>query len=115
MTATDYIARHGHGVGEGDTSGNRPRHAALDPRNGCPACRWEECRCPNLAARLLRDLTNPMPCRRCDDAPESNRTCAACCAELVAAAERDAEARTVMASLRGMFDPMTGRPAGGGW
>ena len=26
-----------------------------------------------------------------------------------------AEARTVMASLRGMFDPMTGMPAGGGW
>ena len=115
MTAIDDIARHGHGVDDEDTSGHLPRHAALDPRDGCPDCRWEECRCPNLAARLLRDLANPMPCRRCDNAPESNRTCAACVAELVAKAERDAEARTVLTSLRGLFDPMTGRPAGGGW
>lgn len=69
---------------------------------------------PRIIEGLLRMLTNTL-CRRCDNAPESNRTCAACCAELVAAAERDAEARTVMTSLRGMFDPMTGRPAGGGW
>ena len=102
---TDYIARHGHGVDDEDTSGHLPRHAALDPRDGCP----------NLAARLLRDLANPMPCRRCDNAPESNRTCAACLGE-IAAAERDADARTVLTSLRGMFDPMTGRYGrGGGW
>ena len=69
---------------------------------------------PQIIEGLVRMLTNQL-CRRCDDAPESNRTCAACCAELVAAAERDADARTVMTSLRGMFDPMTGRPAGGGW
>ena len=67
-----------------------------------------------LTAALNRMLANTL-CRRCDGAPESNRTCAACCAELVALAERDAEARTVMASLHGMFDPMTGRPVGGGW
>ena len=69
-------------------------------------------------SRLIDGLTQMLRnalCRRCDGAPESNRTCAACAAELVAKAERDAEARTVMASLRGMFDPMTGRPARGGW
>lgn len=69
---------------------------------------------PRLIDGLTRMLRNTL-CRRCDGAPESNRTCAACCAELVSAAERDAEAATVMTSLRGMFDPMTGRPAGGGW
>jgi hypothetical protein len=69
---------------------------------------------PRLIDGLTLMLRNTL-CRRCDGVPESNRTCAACAAELVAAAERDAEARTVMTSLRGMFDPMTGRPAGGGW
>ena len=68
---------------------------------------------PRLIDGLTRMLRNTL-CRRCDGAPESNRTCAACAAELAAKAERDAEARTVMTSLRGMFDPMTGRPAGGG-
>lgn len=68
---------------------------------------------PQIIEGLLRMLSNTL-CRRCDNAPESNRTCAACLSE-IAAAERDAEARTVMDSLRGMFDPMTGRPAGGGW
>ena len=67
-----------------------------------------------LTAALNRMLANTL-CRRCDGAPESNRTCAACCAELVAAAERDAGARTALTSLRAMFDPMTGRPVGGGW
>ena len=69
---------------------------------------------PRLIDGLTRMLRNTL-CRRCDGAPESNRTCAACAAELAAKAERDAEARTVMTSLRGLFDPMTGRPAGGGW
>ena len=36
---TDYIARHGHGVDDEDTSGHLPRHVATDPRNGCPDCR----------------------------------------------------------------------------
>ena len=62
---------------------------------------------PRLIDGLTRMLRNTL-CRRCDGAPESNRTCAAC------AAERDAEAATVMTSLRGMFDPMTGC-RGGGW
>jgi len=52
-------------------------------------------------------------CWRCSDG--DGATCDPCLSELVAAAERDAEARTVLTHLRGMFDPMTGRPAGGGW
>ena len=69
---------------------------------------------PRIIEGLLRMLTNTL-CRRCDNAPESNRTCAACLGE-IAAAERDADARTVLTSLRGMFDPMTGRYGrGGGW
>lgn len=36
----------------------------------------------DLAARLLRDLTNPMPCRRCDGVPDSIRTCGACLGEI---------------------------------
>ena len=67
-----------------------------------------------LTAALNRMLANTL-CRRCDGAPESNRTCAACCAEMVAAAERDADAQTALTNLRGLFDPMTGRPAGGAW
>ena len=100
-------------IDDEDTSGNLPRHAALDPRNGCPACRWEECRCPNpaLTAALKVMLTDA--CWRCSDG--DGATCDPCLSELVAAAERDAEARTVMTHLRGLFDPMTGRPAGGGW
>jgi hypothetical protein len=107
--ATDYIARHGHGVDDEDTSGHRPRHVATDPRDGCPGCRWDECRC---LPRLIGFITAPTGCHRCDNG--TGPTCAACLGE-IAAAERDAEARTVMTSLRGMFDPMTGRPAGGGW
>ena len=65
---------------------------------------------PALTAALKAMLAGP--CWRCSDG--DGATCAACAAELVAAAERDAEARTVMASLRGLFDPMTGC-RGGGW
>ena len=76
-----------------------------------------------LAARGLAEEPRPLgaalkvmlthTCWRCSDG--DGATCDPCLSELVAKAERDAEARTVMASLRGMFDPMTGRPAGGGW
>ena len=76
-----------------------------------------------LAARGLAEEPRPLgaalkvmltdTCWRCSDG--DGATCDPCLSELVAAAERDAEARTVMASLRGMFDPMTGRPVGGGW
>ena len=107
---TDYIARHGHGVDDEDTSGHLPRHVATDPRNGCPDCRWDECRC---LPRLIGFITAPTGCHRCDNG--TGPTCDPCLSELVAKAERDAEARTVMTSLRGLFDPMTGRPAGGGW
>ena len=67
-----------------------------------------------LTAALNRMLANTL-CRRCDGAPESNRTCAACCAELVAAAERDAGARTSLAAVRALVDPMTGRYYRGNW
>ena len=63
---------------------------------------------PALTAALKIMLTDA--CWRCSDG--DGATCDPCLSELVAAAER---ARTVMASLRGMFDPMTGRPVGGGW
>ena len=76
-----------------------------------------------LAARGLAEEPRPLgaalkvmladACWRCSDG--DGATCDPCLSELVSAAERDAEARTVMTSLRGMFDPMTGRPAGGGW
>ncbi len=76
-----------------------------------------------LAARGLAEEPRPLgaalkvmltdACWRCSDG--DGVTCDPCLSELVAKAERDAEARTVMTSLRGMFDPMTGRPAGGGW
>ena len=47
------------------------------------ATAWDHGFAPmDLAARLVRDLNNPMPCRRCDDAPDSIRTCAACLAEI---------------------------------
>lgn len=41
---------------------------------------------PRLIDGLTRMLRNTL-CRRCDGVPESNRTCAACCNEMVAAAE----------------------------
>ena len=73
-----------------------------------------------LAARGLAEEPRPLgaalkvmltdACWRCSDG--DGATCDPCLSELVAAAER---ARTVMTSLRGMFDPMTGRPVGGGW
>ncbi len=88
MTAIDDIARHGHGVDDEDTSGHLPRHAALKV--------------------MLTDA-----CWRCSDG--DGVTCDPCLSELVAKAERDAEARTVLTHLRGLFDPMTGRPAGGAW
>ncbi len=66
---------------------------------------------PALTAALKVMLTDA--CWRCSDG--DGATCDPCLSELVAKAERDAEARTVMTHLRGMFDPMTGRPAGGGW
>ncbi len=76
-----------------------------------------------LAARGLAEEPRPLgaalkvmltdACWRCSDG--DGVTCDPCLSELVAKAERDAEARTVMTSLRGLFDPMTGRPAGGGW
>ena len=66
---------------------------------------------PALTAALKVMLTET--CWRCSDG--DGATCDPCLSELVAKAERDAEVRTVMASLRGMFDPMTGRPVGGGW
>ena len=66
---------------------------------------------PALTAALKVMLADA--CWRCSDG--DGATCDPCLSELVAKAERDAEARTVMASLRGMLDPMTGRPAGGGW
>ena len=76
-----------------------------------------------LAARGLAEEPRPLgaalkvmltdACWRCSDG--DGATCDPCLSELVAAAERDAEAATVMTSLRGMFDPMTGRPVGGGW
>ena len=75
-----------------------------------------------LAARGLAEEPRPLgaalkvmltdACWRCSDG--DGATCDPCLSELVAKAERDAEARTVMASLRGMFDPMTGC-RGGGW
>ncbi len=65
---------------------------------------------PALTAALKVMLTDT--CWRCSDG--DGATCDPCLSELVAAAERDAEARTVMASLRGLFDPMTGC-RGGGW
>ena len=66
---------------------------------------------PALTAALKVMLTDA--CWRCSDG--DGATCDPCLSELVSAAERDAEARTVLTSLRGMFDPMTGRPVGGGW
>ena len=71
---------------------------------------------PEFINRLTRMLKNQL-CRICDDVPESNRTCVPCAAELVAAAERDAGARTSLASLRALVDPMTGRydTGAGGW
>ena len=76
-----------------------------------------------LAARGLAEEPRPLgaalkvmltdACWRCSDG--DGVTCDPCLSELVAKAERDAEARTVLTSLRGMFDPMTGRPVGGGW
>ena len=76
-----------------------------------------------LAARGLAEEPRPLgaalkvmltdACWRCSDG--DGATCDPCLSELVAAAERDAEAATVMTSLRGLFDPMTGRPAGGAW
>ena len=72
---TDYIARHGHGVDDEDTSGHRPRHVATDPRDGCPDCRWDECRC---LPRLIGFITAPTGCHRCDNG--TGPTCAACAA-----------------------------------
>ena len=76
-----------------------------------------------LAARGLAEEPRPLgaalkvmltdTCWRCSDG--DGATCDPCLSELVSAAERDAEARTVMTSLRGMFDPMTGRPDTSGW
>ena len=76
-----------------------------------------------LAARGLAEEPRPLTaalkvmltdaCWRCSDG--GGATCDPCLSELVAKAERDAEARTVLTSLRGLFDPMTGRPVGGGW
>jgi len=76
-----------------------------------------------LAARGLAEEPRPLgaalkvmltdACWRCSDG--DGVTCDPCLSELVAKAERYAEAATVMTSLRGLFDPMTGRPAGGGW
>ena len=76
-----------------------------------------------LAARGLAEEPRPLgaalkvmltdACWRCSDG--DGATCDPCLSELVAKAEHEAEARTVMTSLRGMFDPMTGRPVGGGW
>jgi len=63
------------------------------------------------AAAITRMLADA--CWRCSDG--DGATCDPCLSELVAAAERDAAAATVMTHLRGLFDPMTGRPAGGGW
>ena len=63
----------------------------------------------------------PMLSMTCEEPPESmcHAVWACDCEEWssdgIDDAERDAEARTVMTSLRGMFDPMTGRPVGGGW
>ena len=68
---------------------------------------------PALTAALKIMLADA--CWRCSDGDDMGATCDPCLSELVSAAERDAEARTVMTSLRGMFDPTTGRPAGGGW
>ena len=75
-----------------------------------------------LAARGLAEEPRPLgaalkvmltdACWRCSDG--DGVTCDPCLSELVAKAERDAEARTVMTSLRGLFDPMTGC-RGGGW
>ena len=75
-----------------------------------------------LAARGLAEEPRPLgaalkvmltdACWRCSDG--DGATCDPCLSELVAKAERDAEARTVMTSLRGLFDPMTGC-RGGGW
>ena len=65
----------------------------------------------DLIPHLIRML-NAHLCPRCDNG--TGATCAACLAE-IQHAEREAEARTVMTALRGMFDPMTGRPVGGGW
>ena len=68
-----------------------------------------------LTAALNRMLANTL-CRRCDGAPESNRTCAACCAEMVALAEQEAGARASLAAVRALVDPMTGRYGhGGAW
>ena len=67
-----------------------------------------------LTAALTRMLTNTL-CRRCDGAPESNRTCAACCAELVAAAEQQAGARATLDWMRAGLDPMSGRIDTGRW
>ena len=76
-----------------------------------------------LAARGLAEEPRPLgaalkvmltdACWRCSDG--DGATCDPCLSELVSAAERDAEARTVMTSLRGLFDPMTGRPDTSGW
>ena len=66
---------------------------------------------PALTAALKVMLTDA--CWRCSDG--GGATCDPCLSELVAAAERYAEAATVMTSLRSLFDPTTGRPAGGGW
>ena len=76
-----------------------------------------------LAARGLAEEPRPLgaalkvmltdACWRCSDG--DGVTCDPCLSELVAKAERDAEAATVMTHLRGLFDPMTGRPAGGAW
>jgi hypothetical protein len=67
MTAlTDYQPKHAGGWYDPEP------HVDYDPRHGAD----------DLAARLVRDLNNPMPCRRCDDAPDSPRTCAACLAEI---------------------------------
>ena len=65
---------------------------------------------PALTAALKVMLADA--CWRCSDG--DGATCDPCLSELVSAAERDAEARTVMTSLRGLFDPMTGC-RGGGW
>ena len=75
-----------------------------------------------LAARGLAEEPRPLgaalkvmltdACWRCSDG--DGVTCDPCLSELVAKAERDAEARTVLTSLRGLFDPMTGC-RGGGW
>ena len=68
---------------------------------------------PALTAALKVMLTDT--CWRCSDG--DGATCDPCLSELVAAAERDADAdaRAVLTSLRSLFDPMTGRPVGGGW